>query len=286
MLVQTLEFMMIGLALGSIYALLSLAMKIIWITTRVFDISIGAQAALAGILSAAVGLPYGLFVGVVAGLCSGAVAAMVFLAFHAHREIRDATPMLLSTFALLLIIESLILTMFGPDGKHMEGISGVIFVGGAILVVQGIVCIGVAFAVYAAMAVLLKWTPVGLKMRASAVSERSALLAGIPVRRVQFFTFVLGGGIAGIAGVLAATLVGLTYSSSFGLTVAGLSGALLFGKDTPSAAFVGGVAIGIIETLGQAFLPSGWAGGTSALVILLVLATSRTSSLTFAGARP
>src|SRR5690606_9998801 len=121
---------------------------------------------------------------------------------------------------------------------------------------------------------------------ACAVSEKAAQLVGIPVRQTQFLTFVLGGILAVAGGVLATMSSGLSYSSPFGLTLVALSGALIFARRSAGAAFAGGLTIGVAETFGAGYLPSGWAAGTSSLIILIVLATSRLPANAFGGARP
>lgn len=282
---QVLEFAANGLALGAIYALVSMAITVIWATSDVLDISSGAQATFAGVVAAAVGMPWGPVAGVAAGMFTGAAIAGVFQMFHL-RVLKDPVPIILSTFAILIIIESAILTVVGPEGVKLTAVVGVIEVGGAIILISSLVAIGCATASLVVVALLLRFTPIGLNMRASAISEKSARLVGIAVRQTQTFAFVLGGVLVGIAGVVAAMLVGLSYSSPFSLTLAGLGGALLFGRKTPQAAFLGGMLIGLAETLGQAYLPSGWSAGTSSLVILLVLATSRNAAIAFSGARP
>ncbi|MGX9389511.1 branched-chain amino acid ABC transporter permease [Nitrobacteraceae bacterium UC4446_H13] len=282
---QVLEFAANGLALGAIYALVSMAITVIWATSEVLDISSGAQATFAGVVAAAVGMPWGPVAGVAAGMFTGAAIAGVFQMFHL-RVLKDPVPIILSTFAILIIIESAILTVVGPEGVKLTAVVGVVEVGGAIILISSLVAIGCATASLVVVALLLRFTPIGLNMRASAISEKSARLVGIAVRQTQTFAFVLGGVLVGIAGVVAAMLVGLSYSSPFSLTLAGLGGALLFGRKTPQAAFLGGMLIGLAETLGQAYLPSGWSAGTSSLVILLVLATSRNAAIAFSGARP
>lgn len=282
---QVLEFAANGLALGAIYALVSMAITVIWATSDVLDISSGAQATFAGVVAAAVGMPWGPVAGVAAGMFTGAAIAGVFQMFHL-RVLKDPVPIILSTFAILIIIESAILTVVGPEGVKLTAVVGVVEVGGAIILISSLVAIGCATASLVVVALLLRFTPIGLNMRASAISEKSARLVGIAVRQTQTFAFVLGGVLVGIAGVVAAMLVGLSYSSPFSLTLAGLGGALLFGRKTPQAAFLGGMLIGLAETLGQAYLPSGWSAGTSSLVILLVLATSRNAAIAFSGARP
>lgn len=283
---QLFEFAANGFALGAVYALLAVATTITWSTSDVLDLSVGAQATLSGIVAAVIGLRFGVAAGVLTGVLSGAVVALVFCCFHWRGRLKDAMPIVLSTFALLIIAESAMLTTVGPEGVTLPAMAGVLEVGGAVILKSSVVAIAASFVLLAVMTALLKWTPLGLNMRASAVSPRSAGLVGIAVRQTQSLAFLVAGCLAGVAGVMASVLVGLSYSSPFNLTLAGLGGALLLGRKSPIAAFVGGMIVGLAETMGQAYLPSGWSAATSAFVILFVLAVSRTPSFSLAGARP
>ncbi|MFT3820985.1 MAG: branched-chain amino acid ABC transporter permease [Rubrivivax sp.] len=286
MLLKLLELLVSGLALGAIYALLALAMTVIWATTDVIDISIGAQATLAGMIAAALAVPFGYAAGLAAGLATGALIGLTFAAFHARGLLKDPMPVVLATFGALIIAESAILTAAGTQGLHLQAVPGVLMLGDAVFTRQSLVNVAVALCAYGALAALLRFSPLGLTMRACAVSDKAARLAGIPVRRTQFLTFVLGGLVAGLGGLMAGMTAGLSYASPFNLTVSGLSGALLFGSKTPTSAFGGGLVIGVAEALGAGYLPSGWAAGTSSLVILIVLATSRLPAMAFSGGRP
>jgi branched-chain amino acid transport system permease protein len=285
-LLKLLELLVSGLALGSIYALLALAMTVIWATTDVIDISIGAQATLAGLIAATLAVPFGYGAGLLAGIATGVLIGLTFAAFHARGLLKDPMPVVLATFGALIIAESAILTAAGTQGLPLKSVPGVLMVGDAVVTWQSLVNIAVGLAACGALAALLRFTPLGLTMRACAVSDRAARFVGIAVRRTQFLTFVLGGLIAGLGGLMAGMTAGLSYASPFNLTVSGLSGALLFGRKTPGAAFAGGLVIGVAESLGAGYLPSGWAAGTSSLVILVVLATSRLPATAFSGGRP
>ena len=286
MVVKLVELLASGLALGSIYALLAMAITLIWATTDVLDITTGAQATLAGIVATGFIAPLGVMAGLGVGIATGALVGILFLLFYKRHPGTDVTPIVLATFGMLIVCESLLLTFVGSGGRHMSGLPGIVFLGDAVVMLQGVVNMAVAGVLFLAVVALLRWSPLGLTMRACAVSEKAAQLVGIPVRQTQFLTFVLGGLLATVGGILATMSSGLSYSSPFGLTLVALSGALIFARRSAGAAFAGGMTIGVAETFGAGYLPSGWAAGTSSLIILIVLATSRLPANAFGGARP
>jgi len=286
MTVQLLEFLANGIALGAIYALLAVPMSVVWVTTDVIDVSTGGYAVVAGMVAAVVGMPFGPIFGVLAALALGALAGFVFLGFHRIRKQRDAMLIVLATFALMLAIESGVLSTLGTDNRFLNPLPGSITVSGAVVTYQALLNLAVSVMVMVGLAALLKLSPLGLQMRASAISDRAAMLVGVAVRRTQFLTFVFCAGIAGIAGVLAVLAIGMTYASTFIFTTVAFSGTVLLGRAGPLPAFWGAMLLGIVTAVSDAYLPNGWAAGVPSLLIILVLATGRMPATAFTGARP
>lgn len=286
MTVQLLEFLANGIALGAIYALLAVPMSVVWVTTDVIDVSTGGYAVVAGMVAAVLGMPFGPIVGVLAALALGALAGSVFLGFHRIRKQRDAMLIVLATFALMLAIESGVLSALGTDNRFLNPLPGSITLSGAVVTYQSLFNLAVSVVVMIGLAALLKLSPLGLQMRASAISDRAAMLVGVAVRRTQFLTFVFCAGIAGIAGVLAVLAIGMTYASTFIFTTVAFSGTVLLGRAGPLPAFWGAMLLGIVTAVSDAYLPNGWAAGVPSLLIILVLATGRMPATAFTGARP
>lgn len=286
MALQLLEFLANGIALGAIYALLAVPMSVVWVTTDVIDVSTGGYAVVAGMTSAVIGLPFGPLAGLAAALALGAVAGGIFLGFHALRKQRDAMLIVLATFALMLAIESGVLSLLGTDNRFLEPMPGMFSISGAVVPYQSVFNLVVSTLVMLALAATLKLSPLGLQMRASAISDRAAMLVGVAVRRTQFLTFLACAGIAGIAGILAVLAIGMTYASTFIFTTVAFSGTVILGRAGPLPAFWGAMILGIVTAVSDAYLPSGWAAGVPSLLIILVLATGRMPATAFTGARP
>lgn len=280
------EFVANGLFLGAIYALLAVPMSIVWVTTDVIDIATGGYAVAAGVIAVTLGMPYGPLAGIGGALLLGAVSGGIFLGFHALRVMRDSMLIVLATFAFMLGIESAVLTWVGTSTVYLDPIRGNLEIGNILLPYQGLFNLTLATLLMVGLSLVLKFTPIGLRMRACAVSDHSARLAGIPVRQTQFWTFVVAAGLAGTAGVLAALSVGLAYSSTFVFTTAAFSGVVLLGRAGPLPAFCGAILLGVVQSIGEAYLPNGWANGLPSLLIILVLASGLIPMAVFKGARP
>lgn len=281
-----LEIFANGLFLGAIYALLAVPMSVIWVTTDVIDVSVGAYAVVAGVVAAAFGLPYGGLLGVAAAMTLGMVTGSIFLGFHALRTMKDAMPIVLSTFAFMLLVESAVLVVVGTDNQFVDRIPGMVFVGDTVIGYQGLFNLALSVVLMLALTAALKWSPAGLRMKACAISSKNASLAGIAVKRTQFLTFLICAAIAGIGGVLASMSIGMTYASAFSFTTIAFSSAVVLGKRGPLPAFLGGLLIGLAESFSQTFLPNGWAHAVPAALIIVILASGRLPSAAFSGARP
>jgi len=281
-----LEILANGLFLGAIYALFAVPMSVIWVTTDVIDISIGAYAVVAGAAAAAFGLPYGAFVGIGLALLLGLITGSIFLGFHALRALKDAIPIVLATFAFMLAVSAAILVVVGTDNQFIDRIPGDFKMGQAVFGFQGIFNLLISIVLMLGLTAVLKWSPIGLRMRACAISPRAASLVGIPVRRTQFATFALCAVMAGVGGILAAMSIGMTYASPFTFTILAFSSTVVLGRKGPVVAFFGGLLVGLVEAVSQAWLPSGWAAGVPALLIVLILASGRLPAASFSGVRP
>ena len=240
----------------------------------------------AGVVVAAVGLPWGPVAGIGAAAVLGAITGSVFVGFHWMRTMKDAMPIVLATFAFMLLVESALLVVVGTDSQFSDRIPGHLAVGEAVLGFQGFFDLFVSIVLMLGLSAGLKWLPIGLRMRACAISPKGASLVGIPVRRTQFATFVMCAAVAGVGGVLAAMALGMTYASAFSFTMIAFSSAVVLGRRGPTAAFLGGLFVGVAESVSQTYLPEGWAHAVPAALIILILATGRLPSAAFSGARP
>ncbi|MGD9792905.1 MAG: branched-chain amino acid ABC transporter permease [Acidimicrobiia bacterium] len=166
-------------------------------------------------------------------------------------------------------------TPFPNDGsKPLDQRDDFVTIGGAHVFYRQI---GVILAL-AALVVLL-WavfqkTRFGLAMRAVAINSESARLAGIKVSRTLMASWGLSGALGALAGCLIAPSVLLTPQMMFGILIYASAAATLGGFDSPVGAVVGGLIVGLVESLASGYI--GWVGSdlkllTAVIVILAVL---------------
>lgn len=278
------ELLLRGLLLGAIYGMLAYPVSLLFATTDSVDLSIGAYAVLAAAITMVVSGP----VGIVAGLL-GAVMASLLVGLLSQRINRrahqDPLVVVLATFGFATILESFVLTMFGKDPMVRQAFDVFWNVGSISISPQALINFAVALILLVVLYVWLYRSVWGRDMRASAASAMAAILAGIPVRRIALMTYMVGGLLAGIAGVLILYTTGTIYSAGLNLTISGFGAALIFGLRSPLRGFAGGLIIGIVQGLSAGYLPAGWAGALPLLFILLVLASGRANVAGIAGGR-
>ena len=270
MMAELLEFLVRGALLGATYGLLAFPISLLFITTDTVDLSVGAYA----VLAAAIAALFQPVLGITLGLLS-TVAASFVIALLARRagaaQRKDPLTIVLMTFGVSTFLESLVLTLYGQNPMIRQPFQSFWRLGFIHVSPQAAINVVIALALLAALFIWLNYTPYGRDMRACAANPSAAALAGIHVRRVAVATYVIGGLLAGIAGILILYSTGTSYSAGLGLTITGFGAATILGMHSPLRGFLGGVAIGAVEAVCTGYLPAGLGTAAPLLFILIVL---------------
>jgi branched-chain amino acid transport system permease protein len=129
--------------------------------------------------------------------------------------------------------------------------------------------IGVTLAMLGLIYLFFRGTRLGLAMRAAAANPQSARLVGIRVGWMTALGWGMAAAIGAVAGMLIAPVVFLEPNMMLGILLYGFAGAVLGGLSSPGGAVIGGFAVGVIENLAGAFIP--YVGRELKLTIALVL---------------
>jgi branched-chain amino acid transport system permease protein len=118
-----------------------------------------------------------------------------------------------------------------------------------------IAIIGASVAMMAGLTALIYRTKLGIAMRATSQSQEIAGLMGIDINRVIALTFVIGAGLAAVAGAMVGTYYGIAqYQMGFLLGLKAFSAAVLGGIGNIAGAMLGGLLLGVIEALGAGYV--------------------------------
>lgn len=270
-----------GLLLGGIYALVALGFSLVWGVMNVINVSHGAFVMLGAFTT------YWLFVG--AGLdpflgAPVAMALMFVLGYLLQKYVINLivrAPMfmtLILTFGINLVIVNLGIVAWTGDVRSITtGLSGQgVVLGPFVVPYVRAATLLIALLATAALFVFMDRTRTGSAIRATRMDLLAAEGVGIRIDRIYALTFAIGAGLAGLAGALISVtlpitpFMGLTYTGkAFVVTALG-------GLGNMAGALVGGLVLGVAETVGAALLGPGYqdAIGYALLVLILVLRPS------------
>lgn len=182
---------------------------------------------------------------------------------------------LLTTFALSVIIQNLLVFFLSADTRAIDSGYGAtrIALGGVSIPAMYLVGFAVALAVCAGVHLLIAHTAFGRRIRASAENPADAAVVGVPVRRLYVLTFMLAAGVAGLGGALLGMVFAFTPSSGVEFLLTGFTVVVLGGLGSVIGTLVGGLALGLVESLAAAFLGDGYRlfVGLVAFVVFLAL---------------
>jgi branched-chain amino acid transport system permease protein len=175
------------------------------------------------------------------------------------------------TIALLLLLRSLAVALGGPNQYRPESDLPVVWIGplpqeGARVAAS--VCALLALAVFW---IVIKKTWVGLALRAAAQNRVAVQTSGVDVYRLDAVAFAIGVALAGLAGALLAPLFMVFPTNGAVTTVKGFEIIVIGGLGSIPGALIGGLLLGLVESLGAAFISSPYQNVYGFLLVILVL---------------
>jgi branched-chain amino acid transport system permease protein len=278
------EYLLRGALLGVTYGLLAFPVSLLFVTTGSVDVALGAYAVLAAAIMYTVGGPAGVILAIGAAVLASAVVGLISMRLNRPGAV-DHVIAVLGTFGLATFLESFILTIFGTSPMIRQPFTTFWDFGDIRISPQMGINLAVCLVILSILFIVLQRTPFGRAMRASAVNPVGAALNGIPVRLIWFSTYVLGGLLAGVAGVLILFSTGADYSTAFTLTIWGFGSAIIFGMHSPLRGFAGGLIIGVVQALSSGYLPGGWATAAPLIFIFVILSMGRMNQIAATGGR-
>jgi branched-chain amino acid transport system permease protein len=258
--VNTIQTLIDATALGSVYALMAVGIGLVFGVLRLVNFAYG-QLVMAGAYTLALTNGWNPAVSIL--VCFAVVIGLTMtMEVVAFRPLRDASPatMLVATFAISFLLQSIALLKFGALGKPVGTLTGLnrpIADGSLIVRWIWIVAIVVAVVGLAGLLLLLNRTPLGLHMRAAATDFRTARLLGVRANAVISFAVLLSGVLAAAVAVILTTEQPFV-TSDFALrdTIIVLVGVVVGGIDRLWSATLGGFALGFATGALGGFLPS------------------------------
>ena len=262
---------------GSIYALMAVGIGLVFGVMRLINFAYG-QLVMAGAfaLALASGWNWPVWAGIV--LCFAVVIALsLAMEYAVFRPLRRQSPavMLIATFAVAFLLQSIALLKFGTLGKIAASLAFLgrpVTIGSVAIPKITFVAIGVAAVCLLLLVVLLERTNVGLHMRAAALDFQTARMLGINANRVITAAVVVSGALAAVVSVML-TVQNPLVTSGFALydTIVVLAGVVVGGMNRLLSATLGGFTIGFVSGILGGALPTGQSQYVPSLVFGLVI---------------
>lgn len=271
-----------GIAMGGIYACLGLALVMIYQSTHHINFAQGEMAMFSTFIAFLLlkwGLPY--WAAALATLAFGFVAGFAIerLVLRPLGDVPELSVIVVF-IGLFVGINSLAGWIFGHQLEPFPSPFPDKLPGGSTLISgHELGTVAVVLLLMALLYVFLRFTKVGLAMRASAENPVSSRLAGIPVSLMLSLGWGLSALIGAVAGLMVAPVVFLEPNMMGGVLIYAFAAALLGGIDNPWGAVAGGLIVGVVENLAGTYLVGTELKLTLALVLIVAVLLVRPSGL-------
>ena len=269
------QLLIYGLVLGAVYGLVAIGLTLVFGVLDVLNAAHGIFYTVGGYAAwycvGVLGLPYipSLLVAGLAGAVVGVICEKVAVARIRTRP----NAVMIATFCFALLVESAISATLGDSPREVPTVynSGLVMIGDVVLNHQRILVFAVTLVLFLGVDAFVRLSPIGLAMRAVARDMATAALMGINVSRVYVITFALSAFLAAVSGALLAPLFSVDPSNwSFAL-IKGFVVVLIGGAGSILGAFLGGLALGVMESFGAAWSSGAKDGIGLALLIVVLL---------------
>jgi branched-chain amino acid transport system permease protein len=280
MMSQLFQFLLAGLTVGSTYALAALGYTLVYNASGMINfaqgefIMLGAMSASALVASGVPLLP-ALLVAIAFTTLVG--IALAKLAIEPARN-ASITSLIIITLGSGQVIRGAVQLVLGKGNHALPGLSGdrPLPMFGAALAPQAIWIMAVTLLIVLGLIWYFNTTMHGKALLATSHNRLAAQLVGINTMGILVFSFALSAALGGIGGVLLAPLTFTSYDAGTMLGLKGFVAAAFGGLGSAPGAILGGLALGVIESLTAAYISSAYKDAVAfVLVILVFLAAPR-----------
>jgi branched-chain amino acid transport system permease protein len=249
-----------GLQLGLMLFLLAAGLSLVFGIMDFINLAHGVFYMIGAYVCATIAIQFdSFFLGLLIAIPATLLVALILeRALVRHLYKRDHLDQVLATFGLVLCFDTAVKYIWGPDGLSVplpKWLGGQINLAGITLPTYRIFVIAVGAIVAVALWQVIARTKLGMMVRAAASNEQMARAIGIDTRLIFAFVFAIGAMLAAIAGVMVAPITGASIGMGNQVVILALVVIIIGGIGSITGSFAASMAIGLIDTLGRAYLP-------------------------------
>lgn len=271
---EFLQYLTSGLVVGCIYGLIAIGFTAVYNVTSIVNFAQGDASMLgalmsAGLLSAGVPLLLAIPVAVVAVGLLGVLIERI-----AIRPVGpDVMRGIIITIGLGVALEGVAAIAWGTDAQPLPAFSGErpVLLGPVAVQPQAFWILGTTAALMVLLYLFLTRTYLGKAFRACAANPFAAGLTGVPAHAMRAIGFFLSGAVGAVAGIIVAPIALMQYDSGIFLGIKGFVACIIGGFGNPIGAALGGLLLGVLESLSTGYVSSGFKNAISFVVLLAFL---------------
>jgi len=273
--VEIIQQVVNGVAIGGVYVLIALGLTTVFGILGIAHFAHGSVSMFGGYLTyflvtaQGLPLPLAILVALAAGLALG-----VLIEVLAYRPVRNASHInaFIVALGLTMMVEGINLQLFGHEQVVIPTDLGRVFVIGGVTIPElRLYVILAAALLIAAMTLFVERTKTGQAIRAVAENRDAAILMGVNVRTIPLVVFAISTALGVAAGVMVGSLFAIAPGIGEGLVIKGFAVLILGGLGSIPGAVVGGMVLGITESLAAGFISSAYRDVIAFLVMIAVL---------------
>lgn len=265
-----------GVAIGCIYMLLSTGLNVIFGVMKLVNFAHGQFLMIGAYLTWTISVAAGLnaYIAILVSMVVVAGLGVVIERFTFRRVLgTEKLNEIFVSLGLIYIFENAALLIWGDQSQQIKspfyGMS--LNLSSISITYDRIVAVFVVVAVLVGFGLLLQKTKIGLAMRATSQTNRTAMLMGINVERIYMITFALGSALAAAAGGLYGIIFSFDSQTGAMPTIIAFAIIILGGLGSIRGAIVGGLLYGIAEQMATLFLGGIWSSAVAFALLIVVL---------------
>ena len=273
-----LQFLVSGIGVGCVYGLIGIGFCVIYNASGIVNFAQGGFVMLGGMVT------YVLYAQVGLALLPAAVIAVILVAgFGLVVDRLVVRPLwtrkantfviILATLAVQIVLERATLLLVGDAPKSLPSFTagGPLRLGPIAVNLQLLWIVAISLLLIAALALFFGRTKTGRAMRACAVNPQAAALLGVPVSRMLAYAFSISAGLGAIAGILITPTQFVAYNLGVPFAISGFIAAIVGGFGNPLGAFLGGILLGVTQSIAIVVVGAGYKNVVALSILLLFL---------------
>ncbi|MEJ5347548.1 MAG: branched-chain amino acid ABC transporter permease [Desulfosoma sp.] len=274
---EFLQFLFTGVTTGAIYGLIALGFNVLYNATDLVNFAQGEWVMLGGLLFYSLGVSLGWPMVAAFAIAVLLVALLgLLLERAALRPVKKPEPitLIIITVGASIFLRGVAMRLWGKDPYSVPPITASVEpvrLWGAALMPQSLWILGVVVVLMTGLHLFTKRTLTGKAMEACAIHRNAAWILGIPSERMILLAFALSAALGAVGGVIIAPITMPSYDMGTMLGLKGFCAAMLGGLGSHWGAALGGVLLGVLESLGVGYFSSGIKDAIAFLVLLIIL---------------